>query len=311
METRAHHVLIGLFTVLAFGAALLFALWLGKSSVDKEFRLYDVVFKEAVTGLSLGSAVQYSGIKVGDVSQLSLDPQDPRKVRVRIRVGPQTPIKQNTRARLAITGVTGNAIIQLYGGTPSSPALATRNEQPSEIPADPSPLARLLSNGEDLVGNINSLLLNANRLFSDENLTHVGNTLKQLDQTTAVLAEQRDGIRQTLAQLGEASRQANLTLQQSAALAQKANRLVDEQGSAIFQRTEQTVAALERSSRSLEQLLATNQGALASGLQGISDIGPAIAELRSTLTVLRQSGRRLAENPGALLEREQNQEFEP
>lgn len=311
METRAHHVLIGLFTVLAFGAALLFALWLGKSSVDKEFRLYDVVFKEAVTGLSLGSAVQYSGIKVGDVSQLSLDPQDPRKVRVRIRVGPQTPIKQNTRARLAITGVTGNAIIQLYGGTPSSPALATRNEQPSEIPADPSPLARLLSNGEDLVGNINSLLLNANRLFSDENLTHVGNTLKQLDQTTAVLAEQRDGIRQTLAQLGEASRQANLTLQQSAALAQKANRLVDEQGSAIFQRTEQTVAALERSSRSLEQLLATNQGALASGLQGISDIGPAIAELRSTLSVLRQSGRRLAENPGALLEREQNQEFEP
>jgi phospholipid/cholesterol/gamma-HCH transport system substrate-binding protein len=311
METRAHHVLIGLFTVLSLGAALLFALWLGKSSVDKEFLLYDVVFKEAVTGLSLGSAVQYSGIKVGDVSQLSLDPQDPRKVRARIRVGPETPIKQNTHARLAITGVTGNAIIQLYGGTPSSPTLATRNEQPSEIPADPSPLARLLANGEDLVGNINSLLINANRLFSDENLAHVGNTLQQLDQTTAVLAEQRDGIRQTLAQLGEASQQANLTLQRSATLAQKANSLVDEQGSAIFRRTEQAVAALERSSRSLERLLADNQNALTSGLQGVGDIGSAIAELRATLAVLRQSSRRLAENPGALLEREQNQEFEP
>lgn len=30
METRAHHVLIGLFTVLVVGGALLFALWLGK-----------------------------------------------------------------------------------------------------------------------------------------------------------------------------------------------------------------------------------------------------------------------------------------
>ena len=70
METRAHHVLIGLFTVLAVGCALLFALWMGKSSVDSEFKLYDVVFTEAVSGLSVGSTVQYSGIKVGDVIRL-------------------------------------------------------------------------------------------------------------------------------------------------------------------------------------------------------------------------------------------------
>jgi len=31
MEPRAHHVLIGLFTVLTVGAALLFGLWLNKA----------------------------------------------------------------------------------------------------------------------------------------------------------------------------------------------------------------------------------------------------------------------------------------
>ncbi len=36
METRAHHVLIGLFTVLVVGAALMFALWLGKSDADRQ-----------------------------------------------------------------------------------------------------------------------------------------------------------------------------------------------------------------------------------------------------------------------------------
>ncbi|MBK5519185.1 MCE family protein, partial [Pseudomonas sp. TH10] len=48
METRAHHVLIGLFTVIVVAAALLFGLWLAKSSVDTEFKDYEIVFNEAV-----------------------------------------------------------------------------------------------------------------------------------------------------------------------------------------------------------------------------------------------------------------------
>ena len=56
METRAHHVLIGLFTVLAVGGALLFALWLGKSSMDREYNYYEISFNRAVSGLSNGSA---------------------------------------------------------------------------------------------------------------------------------------------------------------------------------------------------------------------------------------------------------------
>ena len=40
METRAHHVLIGLFTVIVVAAALLFGLWLAKSSTDRQFAEY-------------------------------------------------------------------------------------------------------------------------------------------------------------------------------------------------------------------------------------------------------------------------------
>ncbi|MGB9091470.1 MAG: MCE family protein, partial [Pseudomonas farsensis] len=38
METRAHHVLIGLITVLVVAGAMLFGLWLTKSSVDDAFK---------------------------------------------------------------------------------------------------------------------------------------------------------------------------------------------------------------------------------------------------------------------------------
>lgn len=54
METRAHHVLIGLFSVIVIGAALLFGLWLAKSGSEGKFNYYDIVFNEAVSGLSQG-----------------------------------------------------------------------------------------------------------------------------------------------------------------------------------------------------------------------------------------------------------------
>ena len=117
METRAHHVMIGLFSVIVVVGAMLFGLWLAKSSVDSAFQDYEVIFNEAVSGLSQGSAVQYSGIKVGDVISLRLDPKDPRRVLARIRLAWQTPIKEDTQAKLALTGITGTSIIQLSGGT--------------------------------------------------------------------------------------------------------------------------------------------------------------------------------------------------
>ncbi|CAD5110180.1 MlaD family protein [Zestomonas carbonaria] len=312
METRAHHVLIGLFTVVTVGAALLFALWLGKSSVDKEFALYDVVFEEAVTGLSVGSGVQYSGIKVGDVVQLKLDPKDPRKVLARIRVGGDTPIKEDTRARLALTSITGGSVIQLYSGSPMSPPLATRNDRPAVIVADRSPLSRLLADGEDLVSNVNRLILNANRMFSRRNIERIGNTLENLDKTTSVLAEQRDDIKRTLEQLAEVSRHASVTLQQTGELARNANSLVDKQGRDILDNAAQTMAALDRSSRNIEQIIGNNKDALSGGLQSLGELGPAIVELRGTLASLRQLTRRLSENPGSLLQgRQQIEEFEP
>ena len=52
METRAHHVMIGLFSVIVVVGAMLFGLWLAKSSVDSAFQDYEVIFNEAVSGLS-------------------------------------------------------------------------------------------------------------------------------------------------------------------------------------------------------------------------------------------------------------------
>lgn len=312
METRAHHVLIGLFTVVVVAAALLFGLWLAKSSTDRQFAEYQVIFNEAVTGLSQGSAVQYNGIKVGDVTQLKLDPQDPRRVLARIRVGADTPIKQDTHAKLALTGVTGMAVIQLSGGSPASPPLASRDGGLPVIVADPSPLSKLLANGEDVMTNINDVVSRASQLMSDENVARISRTLDHLDKATGAVADQRDDIRALLSQLAEASKQANATLAQTEQLARSANGLVDQQGRTTLESARNAMASLERSTAAIDRLLNDNRAALNGGMQGLGELGPAVRELRDAANSLRGITRKLDDNPaGFLLGRDRSKEFVP
>lgn len=305
MEPRAHHVLIGLFTVIVVSGALMFAIWLSKHSADQQFNEYSVVFNETVSGLSRGSAVQYSGITVGDVQRLYLDPKDPRKVRALIRIDSNTPIKTDTRARLSITGITGTAVIQLHGGTPDSPLLMSEEGTRPEIIADRSPLAKLLANGDDLVFNVNHLINQANHLLNDENLQRVSNTLKNVEQATAMIAEQRDTLTKTAAQISLAS-------QETAALVHNANNLLNDKGRKTFDNFERLSASLERNSNSIEKILSDNRDALNQGMQGVSNIGPAVNELRDTLSALRSFSRKIEDDPaGYLLRSDTIKEFQP
>lgn len=305
METRAHHVLIGLFTVLAIIAGLVFGLWLSRSSHTQAYRNYEIVFKESVTGLSEGAAVRYSGIKVGAVTKLMLDPHDPRRVIARVQINADAPVRTDTRAKLAMSGVTGIATIQLSGGAPNSPPLQAKPGQLPIIVAELSPLAKLLASGEDIVSNINQMVVNTNRLLSDDNMQRVSRTLEHIDQATGAIADQREDIRLLLQQLAEASRSANTALQEAEKLMRQANGLMDTQGRA-------SMASLARVTANLDQLLQNNHQSLESGMQGLGELGPAIRELRQTLESVRAITRRLNENPsGYLLGRDKSKEFEP
>ena len=312
METRAHHVLIGLFTVLVVAGALLFGLWLAKSSVDTEFKDYEVVFNEAVSGLSKGSAVQYSGIKVGDVVSLRLDPKDPRRVLARIRLGGETPIKEDTQAKLALTGITGTSLIQLSGGTPQSPELRGKNGKLPVIVASPSPISRLLNNSDDVMSSVNQLLYNANQVLSPANVERLSKTLENLEQTTGTINDQRGDIQQAMRQLASIGKQASAALEQTTLLMRNANGLLNNNGKQMFGSAEQAMKSLEQSTATINTLLTNNQEALGDGMQGLNSLAPAIRELRDTLGSLRAISRRLESNPsGYLLGHETDKEFTP
>ena len=151
MEPRAHHLIIGLFTILAFAAAMIFLLWLAKTSADQEWAYYEIVFDHAVGGLAEGNPVLYSGVQIGDVIELRLDPNDPGRVRVLVRVDQSVPVRENTKAGLVLANITGSMSLQFSGGSPDKPALEGDRDDPPVIVAEPSAFNNLMANGEELL----------------------------------------------------------------------------------------------------------------------------------------------------------------
>lgn len=306
METKAHHVLIGAFTLLVVALALLFALWLGKVSLSKQFHRYDIVFTESVTGLSKGSPVQYNGIQVGEVSQLKLDPKDPRKVLARIQVAADTPIKVDTRAKLGLLGLTGVAFVQLTGGAPSSRALLPTADDPEPIiKSETSALSALLASGSDVVTSINGILDRLGKVMSQGNIDHLNHTLANIDATMATVAAERDDLRTLLTQAAQASTQLNQTLART-------NQLMGGPGAQTLADAQKAMASLQQATATLNKLLSQNQDSLQAGMRGVDQIGPALRDLRRTLRDVHKITDKLQANPaGYLLGRDQPAEFTP
>lgn len=312
METRAHHILVGTFAIVAFLLGLGFVLWLSKTSADSQFRYYDVVFSEAVTGLSKGGLVQYNGIKVGEVTQLKLAPDDPRKVIARVSIDGDAPIKVDTEAKLGLLSVTGVAFIQFSGGSPDSKPLLPTNAHPIPIIyAKESALSKLMSSGEDIVTSVNESMLRIGQLLSKENVAHVSATLEHFDQIAATIADQRGDLAHALTQLADASSELKSTLSTLHEMASTTNELINTDVRKVMASTDKAINSIERVAGSTGQLLDQNQAAIANfSDQGLRQVGPTLLDLRETLRSLKQLSDQLGSSNTLLLGRDQPKEFQ-
>lgn len=304
METRAHYVLIGVFTVAVFALAMWFILWLAKTGPGEDHDVYDIIFRESVTGLSIGSRVLYSGIHVGSVERIEIDPADPRQVIARIWVAGTTPIKEDTSAELILANITGASEIQLIGGSVESPPLKSDDGVP-KIRAKPSQIARLSGSIAELFEDISALFDNSNRLLSEENTLHLSRSLENLSEFSSVLAGQGEEVRLGLHSLSRLSQEAEQ-------MVHRLNALVGEQGATLMTSGAEASVSLQRATANLERLLHENEDALAGGIEGLNDIGPALDELRRTMAALRDVVQRFDQDPGSyLFSREPIREFQP
>jgi len=296
METRAHYVLIGAFVLSAVAAAFLFVLWLGQS--QREFDEYDVIFKERVTGLSVGAAVRFNGIQKGEVGSLNLDPDDPSIVIARVRVDKDTPVKVDTKAELEPVGFTGLAIIQFVGGSAGAALLKDASElRVPQVEAGTSGIAVFLEGTGDV-------LAQAQRLLSDENIQDIADILANIETLTGVFAENDEEISSLLQNANSISVDAASVMKKLDAAAAQLQHIMENDAAA-------TLADVHALIGDLREITAENRQSLKIfSDQGLGQVAPALAEGRRLMKTLDYILREIDRNPQAYFLGEQAPEYE-
>lgn len=292
METRAPYVVIG--SVVLIAIALAFYIIIQMSQTSSEYDQYDVIFKERVSGLSIGAAVRFNGIQKGEVETLSIDPENPSIVIARVRVDKDTPVKTDTKAELEFVGFTGLAIIQFVGGSRDAPLLKEVSDmRVPQLSADTSGLGAFLEGSGDV-------LAQANRLLSDDNINGVSSIISNVETLTAAFANNEDDITATLQNLNTiTSDLAQVTSKLDAAATSLQAFMEDDAQGAM-----EDIEALLSESRALVTDLRaiTNENRASIRVfadQGLGQVAPALGEARRLMRTLDAVLREIDRDPNA------------
>ena len=186
METRARYALIGAFMLAVILASFAFIYWLENKGGFGERDIYQVRFQGSVSGLSVGSAVLFNGLRVGEVTGLSLSVERPQDAVATIGVVHNTPVRDDTEVTIETQGLTGGAAIALSGGTSSSPLPGSESGAPPMLLAAPQA-------GQDWTQSARDAFQRMDQVLS-ENSESLNSAIKNIDTFAGALARNSDKV---------------------------------------------------------------------------------------------------------------------
>ena len=256
METRSNHVMVGAVVLALLVGLLLFTVWLAGLSTDQR-KCYDIYFAQGVGGLNRGSTVSFSGVPVGQIKEISLLPERPEFVWVRIDVNEETPVLQGTTAQIKGVGFTGVSEIQLDGAVKGSRPITQAGPQGCPvIPASSGGLGALLNSAPELIDRIQRLTERLTELLSDRNQNAISDILENVERTTDVLAQRAPDLADAIGDARIAARNAGIAAERVGALADSTNRLVNEEGRPAAQDLRKAIASVQRAADNLDAVVA-------------------------------------------------------
>ena len=256
METRSNHVLVGTVVLLLLAGLLLFTVWLAGLS-NKASKCFDIYFSQGVGGLNKGSAVSFSGVPVGEIKKISLLPDRPEFVWVRIDVDADTPVLQGTTAQIKGVGFTGVSEIQLDGAVKGGRPIEQLGPQGCPVvPSTSGGLGALLNSAPELIDRIQRLTERLTELMSDKNQNAIADILENVDKTTRVLAERAPDLADAMQDARVAARNAGIAAQRVGILADNTTRLVNEQGRPAAEDLRKAIGSVQKAADNLDAMVA-------------------------------------------------------
>jgi phospholipid/cholesterol/gamma-HCH transport system substrate-binding protein len=191
METKANYTLVGMFTLAVIAAVFGFVYWSQHISGTGERANYRVLFSTSVSGLRTGSAVLFNGIRVGEVTDLRLNADNPTQVAAMISVDKAVKIRPDTRVGIEFQGLTGIAAVALNGGSPGEPALNGLSTPPPALVASPAASQDVTQGAREVLQRIDD--------FIEENRAAFKSTIQNIDTFSASLARNSKRVDNILA----------------------------------------------------------------------------------------------------------------
>jgi len=301
METRANHVWVGAVTLLLLLAAAGFFVMLAGLS-ERDNKEYDIFFEQSVGGVAVGSTVTYSGVPVGQVSDISIWKRDPEFVKVRITVRADTPILVGTVASVSAS-FTGVSNIGLNGGQSDQPPISCETTDCPEgvpvIPPAPGAIGEILASAPLLLERLATLTERLTRVLDDDNQASISGILANTDRISGELADTAPQLRAAMTELQGTLAQSTRTLAAFEGTLKSADDLIGSDGRSLAAEMRTTLESAQAAAAQLETTLA---GVDPITQQLSRDTLPAanatMQDLRRTSAALRAITERL-ENEGA------------
>ena len=301
MEERTSYLIVGAFLLGTVFLMIGLTAWFGSGAGQEPMARYLVFFDRDVSGLTPGSPVRYLGVDVGQVTSISLVPDNARTVKVQIDVAQTTPVDTGTYAGLAFQGVTGVAFINMGVDLGEHrPIQTTPGSAYPVIPSRSVGVAALLADAPQLVGLVNDVLARVGNILGETNQASLAQTLVNLEELTGALASRREQIAAIPQQIdGVLVNLDRATQQLPELLTQVQPELV-----AAAQNLNRTTEQLVKLTGRIDEWLEQNDGAVRSFINdGLGATPALVADARKTIRELEKLVTELRDNPSQLVHR--------
>lgn len=244
--TRAQKIRLGIFmaaglTVLVGGVVLLAGLKLVEGRDE-----YTVRFKDtgvSLNGLDVGSPVKYSGIRVGRVDAVRIDPQDVSVILVELSLDEDTPVAEDSVANLGSQGITGLKFIELSRGS----SRARVREPGEDIPPGTSLFDNLAQKADQIAGKVEIVLDRIAGMVTPEMAERLSSLMQSSDEflrtLNGVLEDNRESLKTLAVQVSATSEQIRQLSAELATTAKRANALLAE-ATVVLRNAKETPVAL-------------------------------------------------------------------
>ncbi|OGO93066.1 MAG: hypothetical protein A3F41_04210 [Coxiella sp. RIFCSPHIGHO2_12_FULL_44_14] len=295
MDTKVNYVAVGLFVIALVAVLIGIVIWLTTLRIEEDTQKYVTYLRDEVSGLNQRSDVRFSGVKIGYVDTVRLDPQDPRRVMVVMKIKKSAPITTATVARLSSEGLSGVHYIGLKALVPhASPLTVCPGQKYPIIPSEPSLLVKMSDAIKKVTESITGLSNDIRQVFDKENRLAFKNALQNIEKITHAIAINSQNINQSL-------QSTNQLLLNSAAASKELP--------IMMQRINATLAEIDKTAKSMTRAgvsVANTMDQSTKTVQNVShQLIPTAQQLLMNLdnlaATLQQVSREVKLNPGILV----------